>query len=216
MLEDLGFDPLPYYREVAEPNEEYPLSLFIGLPEDEYFRSGQRHIPELRQRVEDPIFFMSEKDTRDMQIDEGAWVRLKTTTGEMLGRVFARSSMPKGLVRVPHGWWKPESRQGGSSMSGMWAFCDAQLTADDDLTLVDWEKGVPHLKGCPCSVTKLTEAEVAALEAEYGSTTDLPRGPEGKALRPKASSDDFMYDEELGEGLEFEASELSLYGRYSM
>ncbi len=101
-------------------------------------------------------------------------------------------------------------------MSGMWAFSDAQLTADDDLELVDMEQGVPHLKGCRCSVTKLTEAEIATLEAEFGSTVDLPRGPEGKALRSQGRTDDFMYDDELGEGLEFEASELSLYGRYSM
>ena len=216
VLENLGFDPLPYYREAAEPNAAYPLSLFVGLPDDEYFRSGQRFIPELRRRAEDPTFFMSEEDVRDMQIGEGDWARVKTTTGEMLGRVFARSSMPKGLVRVPHGWWKPESRQGGSTMSGMWAFSDAQLTADDDLTLVDLEQGVPHLKGCPCAVAKLTEAEVAALEAEYGATTDLQRGPEGKALRSRGSKDDFMYDDELGEGIEFEAAALSIYGRYSM
>ena len=124
--------------------------------------------------------------------------------------------MPKGLVRVPHGWWKPESRQGIGTMSGMWAFCDAQLTADDDLELVDLEQGVPHLKGCPCSVTKLTTAEIAALEAAFGPTNELPRGPEGKVLRSQGRTDDFMYDEELGEGIEFEASALSLYGRYSM
>ena len=34
-LEDLGFDPLPYYREAAEPTAELPLRMFIGLPDDE-------------------------------------------------------------------------------------------------------------------------------------------------------------------------------------
>jgi anaerobic selenocysteine-containing dehydrogenase len=44
-LRDLGFDPLPYYREAAETNEKYPLRMFIGLPDDEYFRTGMRHVP---------------------------------------------------------------------------------------------------------------------------------------------------------------------------
>ena len=216
VIENLGFDPLPYYREAAQPCDQYPLTMFVGLPDDEYFRSGHRHVPELRKRAADPTFFLSQDDARELQIAEGDWVRLETATGAMLGRVFVRSSMPNGLVRVPHGWWKPESRPGLANMSGMWSFADAQITTDDDLELVDLEQGVPHLKGSPCSVTRLTAAEVQELEAEYGPTNELPRGPEGKVLRSKGRPDDFMYDEELGDGIEFEATALSLYGRYSL
>ena len=215
-LKELGFDPLPYYREATEPDEDYPLSLFVGLPDDEYFRTGQRQIPELRRKAEDQTFFISQKDAVAMAIDEGDWARVATGTGSIVGRVFVRSSMPKGLVRVPHGWWKPESRQGGDNMSGLWAFCDAVLAADDDMGLVDTEQGVPHIKGAPCAVTKLTQAEVAALEAEFGPTLDLPRGPEGKVIRSDARPNDFMWDAELGEGVEFDAAALSLYGRNTM
>ena len=215
-LEDLGFDPLPYYREAAEPCETYPLSLFIGMPDDEFFRSGHRHVPELRARAQDPTFFLNVQDAKDMDIAEGQWVRVATEVGQMLGRVFVRSSMPKGLVRVPHGWWKPESRQGLENMSGMWDFCDALLTTDDDPKLLDREQGIPHMKGAPCSITKLTDDEVKALEAEYGPTNDLPRGPEGKMLRSDAKPGDFMFDPEMGNEVEFEAAELSIYGRYSM
>ena len=101
-------------------------------------------------------------------------------------------------------------------MSGMWAFSEAQVTSDDAPDLVDVEQGVPHLKGAPCSVTKLTVEEVSRLEAEYGPTNDLPRGPEGKVLRSDSRPNDFMYDDELGDGIEFEAAELSLYGRYTL
>jgi anaerobic selenocysteine-containing dehydrogenase len=218
VLKDLGFDPLPYYREAMQTSEQYPLASFVGWPEDEFFRSGHRQVPELRKRAEDPIFYMCPKDTQALDMAEGQWVRLETTTGKMFGRVFAHSSMPKGLVRIPHGWWKPESRQGGDHLSGLWSFSDGQLAADDDLELVDAEQGVPHLKGCPCSVTKLTADEVRELEAEYGPTNDLPHGPEGKVLKSKAlpGEFDFMEDEDIGEGIEFEAAQLSLYGRYSM
>jgi hypothetical protein len=64
----------------------------------------------------------------------------------------------------------------------------------------------------------LTAAEVEKLEAEYGPSEAVPHGPEGKVLRSKAlpGEFDFMEDENIGEGIEFEAAQLSLYGRYSM
>ena len=216
VLEELGFDPLPYYREAKGPCEKYPLTLFIGLPDDEYFRSGHRHIPELRQRAPDPAYFMNEADAKALGIEEGDWARLATEVGSMVGRVYYRTSMPEGLIRVPRAWWKPESRGGLKNMMGMWAFNDGQVTTDDDPELLDREQGIPHMKGAPCSMTKLTAAEVGELEAEFGPTNELPRGPEGKMLRSKGRESDFMYDEDFGEGVEFEAAALSLYGRYSL
>lgn len=101
-------------------------------------------------------------------------------------------------------------------MSGMWAFSDAQITPDDDPNLLNIEQGIPHMKGAPCSLTKLTEAEVEALEAEFGPTDDLPRGPDGKVLRSDARPNDIMFDAEVGDGIAFEAAELSDYGRSSL
>ena len=216
VLEGLGFDPLPYYREAAEPDTNFPLRLFIGLPDDEYFRTGMRHVPELRKRVSDQTFFMGSQDADDLGIADGEWTRLETKVGGIFGRVFVRSSMPKGLVRVPHGWWKPESRKGLENMSGMWDFSDAQITTDDDPDLIDLEQGIPHMKGCPCLVRKLSAAETKRLEKEYGPTNELPRGPEGKVLRSDAKANDFMFDDFTSEGVEFEAVELSLYGRNTL
>ena len=67
----------------------------------------------------------------------------------------------------------------------------------------------------PCSLTPLEAEEIARLEAEYGPTTELPHGPEGKVVRSKGDPDDFMYDEITGDGVEFEAVALSIYGRTS-
>ncbi|MBL6598241.1 MAG: hypothetical protein ISP41_05070 [Alphaproteobacteria bacterium] len=44
------------------------------------------------------------------------------------------------------------------------------------------------------------------MEAEFGPTLDLPRGPEGKVIRSDARPNDFMWDDELGEGIEFESA----------
>ena len=118
--------------------------------------------------------------------------------------------------RVPHGWWKPEAAFNMKSMSGMWHYSDAQLTPDDDPDWLDAEQGIPHMKGMRCAVEKLSTEEVAALEAEYGKTDKLPRGPEGKVLRSDAKTTDFMFDPDVGDGVEFEAVELSIYGRATL
>jgi len=216
VLDDLGFDPLPYYREAAEVNGEYPMLMFVGLPDDEYYRTGHRHIPELRRRAQDPTFFVSPEDAERLQLGEGDWARLDTSTGSMVARAFARSSMPNGLIRVPHGWWKPESEPGLKNLSGMWAFADAQVTPDDDPDLIDREQGIPHMKGVRCRLTRLGDNEVKSLEAQFGPTDRLPKGPEGKVTQPKTPVPDFMRDEDFGDGVEFEAVELSLYGRSSL
>ena len=72
------------------------------------------------------------------------------------------------------------------------------------------------MKGCPCLLRKLSLAETERLEKEYGPTNELPRGPEGKVLRSDAKSNDFMFDDFTSEGVEFEAVELSLYGRNTL
>ena len=212
VLEDLGFDPLPYYREAAEPSEEFPMSMFIGLPDDEYYRTGGRHIPELRQRAQDPTLFLNFDDADELGLQDGDWAEVATRSGTMRGRAFVRSSMPKGLIRVPHGWWKPESKGGLENMSGMWSFADAQITPDEDADLIDLEQGIPHLKGAPCRVTKLNQAQLAELEAIYGPTDTLPRGPEGMMLKTNNATADYMQDD-FTDDVEFEAVELSLYAR---
>ena len=101
-------------------------------------------------------------------------------------------------------------------MSGMWAFSDAQLTADDHPDLIDREQGIPHIKGVPCRLSALPEAEVRALEAQFGPIDRLPLGPEGRVAPSRVQAGDFMADEISGDGVEFEAVELALYGRNSL
>ena len=63
--------------------------------------------------------------------------------------------MPDGLVRIPHGWWKPEMEQGlRQKLSGALRFADAMLCPDDE-DYLDREQGIPHLKGLPCRIVKL-------------------------------------------------------------
>ena len=214
ILEGFGFDPLPYYREM-ETEARFPMSMFIGLPDDEYYRTGHRHVPELRKRAQDPSFYVNEADLDVQGLAEGDWARVTTSTGDMVARVFVRKGMPQGLVRVPHGWWMPESKTGMEELSGMWSFSDAQITPDEDPKLIDLEQGIPHMKGVPCSFEKLSTEEVSQLEAVYGPTKPMPNALEKNVRTRPVTSAEFMEDVEFGEDVEFEAVELSLYGRSS-
>ena len=215
VLEELGFDPLPYYREATRPDAEWPLALFVGVRDDQYFQTGQRHVPELRRRAPEPTAYLHPDDAGTHGLAHGDWIWVETPKARVAMRADVRDQMPKGLVRVPHGWWKPEAGQGGKGLSGMWAFSDAQLADDEDMGLMDIEQGVPHLKGVPCRVVKLSPAELDDLEARYGSWTDLPAGPKARVER-RDDPKDFMYDPDIGDGVEWEAIELALYGKGSL
>ncbi|MES2490333.1 MAG: molybdopterin-dependent oxidoreductase [Pseudomonadota bacterium] len=153
ILEDLGFDPLPYWREAPPADPDYPLTMFTGVREAEYFQTGGRHVPEMRARKPEPVLFVSPNTAKQQQIREGEWVCVETRTGKVDIQVGVRANMPDGLVRIPHGWWKPETEQGLGKLSGAMQYADAQLCPDDD-DYLDIEQGVPHLKGLPCRIVR--------------------------------------------------------------
>ena len=70
-------------------------------------------------------------------------------------------SMPDDLLRIPHGWWKPEMERGAGKLSGAILHADAQLCRDDP-DYFDQEQGIPHLKGIPCRINKLTTKHAEA------------------------------------------------------
>jgi anaerobic selenocysteine-containing dehydrogenase len=154
ILEGLGFDPLPYFREDPPQDPSFPLMMFTGVREDEYFQTGHRHIPELRARKPEPTLFVSPGTAKEQRISEGEWVEVSNPTGTIRIQVGVRGEMPDGLVRIPHGWWKPEMKQGIGHLSGAVEYADAQLCPDDE-DYLDREQGIPHLKGIPCRISKI-------------------------------------------------------------
>ncbi len=129
--------------------------MFIGIREDEYFQTGHRHIKKFRNRNDDPRFFISPKDALDTGVAQGQWAKVVTVLGEVKARIEVKDNMPEGVVRVPHGWWKPELGEGDGSLSGAWELADSQICPDDDDHL-DLEQGIPQLKGISCRVEPIS------------------------------------------------------------
>ncbi|MEQ9141178.1 molybdopterin-containing oxidoreductase family protein [Algiphilus sp.] len=161
ILENLGFDPLPYFREDPAMPEDYPLMMFTGVREDPYFQTSGRHIPEMRARVPEPRAYLSEKTARDWGVVHDEWVDVANELASIRMQIEINPSMPDDLLRIPHGWWKPEMERGAGKLSGAILHADAQLCRDDP-DYFDQEQGIPHLKGIPCRINKLTTKHAEA------------------------------------------------------
>ncbi len=145
VLSDLGFDPLPYYRNLST-TKEFPLKLFVGLREPQFFQSGQRHNRALRKGNRFPRTFLNVVDVERYGLTEGEWATIETVVGKIHMLVTIRDDIPEGLIRVPHGWWLPEENDFGESEH------NDGLVIPDSEEYLDREQGIPHLKGVPCRI----------------------------------------------------------------
>ncbi len=155
VLAGLGFDPLPYYREDPPPDPRFPLCLIMGVREDEYFQTGGRHVEQLRRRRPEPEMMINAREAARLGLATGDWVYVEVSHGRIKLRVSITDRMPDGVVRAPHGWWKPEMPQGKDALSGAWEYADGLLCSDAP-DFLDREQGIPHFKGVPCRVIKTT------------------------------------------------------------
>ena len=140
------------------------MTVFTGVREPEYFQTGQRHIASLRARNPEPQAFLNAEDARQYGLEDGDWAEVRTEQGGCTVKISIRD-MPKGLVRVPHGWWKPETKQGADHLSSAWIHADAQICPDSS-DYLDREQGIPHFRGMACSIRKLSTAN------SFGSTIE--------------------------------------------
>lgn len=152
ILAELGFDPLPYHREI-ERDPRYPLNLFIGVREDPYFMTGQRQLPSARRMSPLPKVFVHPEDAVAYGLADGDWAEISTPNGSISAVVELRAEMRSGHLRIPRGWWFPEimdALEGG----GAHQHNDAVLVSDGD-DVLDHEQGVPQLKGFPGAIRRL-------------------------------------------------------------
>ncbi len=115
IMERLGYDPLPHYR---EPNEspystpelakEFPLILSTGGRAPYYFHGQYRQIPWLRQLQPYPVTEIHPETAQKLGIDAGDWVWIETSRGRIRQRAHLFPGIDPRVVRVQHQWWYPE------------------------------------------------------------------------------------------------------------
>ncbi len=115
MLEEMGVEPLPIYREppvspysTPELAEDYPLILTTGAKIRPFFHSEGRQIPSLRRLNPHPLVEINPATASSLGVEDGDWVWVETPAGrvQMRARIFA--GIPPDVVNAQHGWWFPE------------------------------------------------------------------------------------------------------------
>jgi anaerobic selenocysteine-containing dehydrogenase len=115
ILEKLGYDPLPCYREppetpISQPKlaEKYPFILITGARFRPMHHSEHRQIRSLRKLHPYPVAEINPDTARQLKIGEGDWVVIETARGKIKQKAKLTSRIPPRMVESQHGWWFPE------------------------------------------------------------------------------------------------------------
>lgn len=153
VLADLGFDPLPSYEEPADPGCDacpagtYPYVVFAGFRERKSYNTNLHQIEALRSQEPEPQFFINPADAAGEGVADGVWCVVEAAYGQVELLSKLDEAQPAGTLRVPHGWWKPETAQGvAAGLSSANLHNDGMLFPDADWNL-DPAQGVPNLRG---------------------------------------------------------------------
>ncbi|MGB1884838.1 MAG: molybdopterin-containing oxidoreductase family protein [Gammaproteobacteria bacterium] len=166
LLADLGHDPLPYFVDRDDP-KDMPFRLFIGIRDDPYFHTAQRQVKKFRQNAPYPEMFMCAEDVETHGLNDGDWYDVTSPAGSISLKLKMRNDIPKGVIRVPRGWWIPEMDEGGEILSGAWLHADAILVPDTP-EFMDREQGVVDMTRIPCKVSPSHEPEWVPKAKELG------------------------------------------------
>ena len=136
VLEQLGYDPLPYYEEppespisTPEVAREYPYILITGANFRPMFHSENRHFGMgTREQYPDPIMEIHPDTAREVGIAEGDWAHIETRRGVIRQRARVTDEIHPQVINVQSHWWFPE--QPAAEPSLLWALAVELQRAD--------------------------------------------------------------------------------------
>jgi anaerobic selenocysteine-containing dehydrogenase len=162
IMEKLGYDPLPYFK---EPNEspystpelykEYNLILSTGGRLPYYFHSQYRQIPWLRAVQPWPIVQLHTEAAKDRGIEDGDWVWIETPRGRITQKARVWDGIHRKVVVAQSSWYYPEKP---GPLHGIWTSSTNILTSND-LDGLDPAFGAPTFRNLLCKVYKADRKE---------------------------------------------------------
>jgi anaerobic selenocysteine-containing dehydrogenase len=163
ILERMGYDPLPTYKEPPmtpysnpELAEKYPLILVTGVKFMPFHHSEQRQIAVLRRMHPDPLCHINPETASSLGIRDGDWVWIETPKGRIKQKAFYNVSLHPRVVCVEASWWFPEKPGPEPSLFGVFE-SNANVLTDDDPDLLDPVFGCYYYTGLLCRVYKAEE-----------------------------------------------------------
>lgn len=115
VLEKLGYDPLPHYKEPGESYystpelaKEYPLILNTGGRIPFYFHSQYTNLPWIRELQPHPRVQIHPDTAAQHGIEEGDWVWIESPRGRIKQTANLFSGMDPRIIVVQNSWSYPE------------------------------------------------------------------------------------------------------------
>jgi len=162
MMEKLGYDPLPQYREIPESPiskpemmKEYPYILITGARLPVFFHSEHRMIPWLREVRPDPTVEIHPQTAEKHNIKDGDWVFIESARGRAKQRASLTTGIDPKVVAAEHGWWFPEIQTPDHG----WAESNINIVTDNDPKGYDEAMGSTNLRVLLCNICKIYLAE---------------------------------------------------------
>jgi anaerobic selenocysteine-containing dehydrogenase len=159
-FEQMGYDPLPSYREppespLATPEvaKDYPLVLTTGARISHFFNSEHRQIEVLRKAHRYPIVEIHPQTAAPLGIANGDWVVIETRRGRIRQKAKLTTGIDPRVIHAEHGWWYPEI---SDSDHGVWMSNVNLLT--DNQPPYDPAMGTYQLRGLLCRIERATAA----------------------------------------------------------
>jgi anaerobic selenocysteine-containing dehydrogenase len=160
ILEKLGYDPLPRYKEPPESPisnpvlaGQYPFILITGGRFLPMYHSEHRQIDGWRRQHPDPLVQINPKTASGLGIGEGDWAWIETPRGRIRQRCKYFEGIDPRVVHSEHGWWFPELPGEEPWLHGVWESNVNVLTEDDPAFCNEINGGWPLRAGL-CKVYK--------------------------------------------------------------
>jgi len=161
VMEKLGYDPLPYYKEPPEsptrtPDlaKAYPLILITGGRFHPFFHSEHRQVETLRKRYPWAKMQIHPDTAKELGIKEDDWVWIETQHGRVMQKVIIDRDLDPRVVHAQHGWWYPEMPGEEPWLHGVWVSNINVCTSSDEETC-DEALGSWPLRTFQCKVYKV-------------------------------------------------------------
>lgn len=163
VLEKLGCDPLPAFREppespVSTPKlyEEYPFILTTGGRFNPYYNAEHRQIERHRKRYPWPLMEMNPEAAKKLGINDGDWVWIESPRGRCKHICHYDEGIDPRVVHGQHGWWYPEEPAAEPSLYGVWE-SNINILTDDDPDHCNPINGGWPLRALLCKVYPCSE-----------------------------------------------------------
>jgi anaerobic selenocysteine-containing dehydrogenase len=126
IFEDLGCEPLPVFRKMAQSPEAdpalaeaFPLVLISGSRFMPMYHSEQRQIHAARKKRPDPLVTLHPDTARGLGLAEGEWVKVESPQGSVRMRLATSDEVDWRMADADHGWWFPERNQAEPELFGV-------------------------------------------------------------------------------------------------